>query len=234
MPTSSRAARGAGAPASAASRPPREPRGPSSPTTEGRRASRIDFEARGRYPGIPPTHVAPGLATPRCHVGGPPTRLRSVRGARYNRPGSGARSLWPVLTRPPMAGFEVSTEACDAAAPTVQNGWEYGGWIYQVPGGWTYSEAQTTRMQRTIDPFLPPDLSRGTVGGWYHTHPVGVARPSDPDYEISFRYNVPGYVWGRRPAFGGDGPHTVAKFSGRKDPVEDLGSCSTPDVAPEL
>jgi RHS repeat-associated protein len=124
---------------------------------------------------------------------------------------------------------------CDAAGPTVQNGWEYGGWIYQVPEGWTYSEAQTTRMQSTIDPFLPPDPSRGTVGGWYHTHPVGVARPSAPDYEVSFRYNAPGYVWGRRPAFGGGGPHVVTKFSGRKDPVEDLGSCpSPPDVAPAL
>jgi uncharacterized protein RhaS with RHS repeats len=125
--------------------------------------------------------------------------------------------------------------ACDAAGPTVQTGHEWGGWVYQVQGGWTYSEAVTSGKERTVD-FGSPDPPRGTTAGWYHTHPRGLALPSPEDLEFSRFYGVPGFVWGRRSTFGGGGPQVVATFSGRKDrATEDLGSCPLPpDLPPAL
>ncbi len=81
-----------------------------------------------------------------------------------------------------------------------------------------------------------PDPTRGTTAAWYHTHPRGLALPSPEDREFSRYYGVPGFIWGRRPTFGGGGPHVVATFSGRKDrATEDLGICPLPpDLPPGL
>ena len=82
--------------------------------------------------------------------------------------------------------------ACDAGALTSQSpGWEYGGWLYQVPGGWTYTDALTSQLETTVD-LGDPDPTRGLLAGWYHTHPRGPAVPSDPeDYNFSRAYGVP-------------------------------------------
>ncbi len=94
-----------------------------------------------------------------------------------------AISLLDYFGLKPGDCYKSLTDAARAAlsdinGESIENNWEYGGWIYKTPCGYTYGPPRTDYAPDWVK-VGPVDRSYGKPVGEYHTH----AKATDPEDE---------------------------------------------------